>query len=778
MVEARKKCPKIIFAHVATFKKGHTEWSYNNNERPNKQLHKVSLTPYRRESRKIFELLQRTVSLIEKASIDETYMDLGELVHKELTRLFPQLSDIKPHENLPDPPKLDDLPEGYSWTGRIIGSNDDEYQGQNVGLDLYGFENDQKKQEPVEKIQHINTNEEPSNLMSKYEKKMNTMEPKKEEPVEVKNNVSLEIDDWDDVCLLIGSKIVKDLRQSVLDELGYTCSVGLSRNKALSKLGSGILKPATQNIIRSAVIPMFLERFEITDMWGLGGKLGQQLIKRLDIPNKGSIPYLLQISRDQLQRKISPKLTKQVIKLIRGTDSAPVVNRIDIKTMASVKNFNRFPLKGSKDVIEWLKVYAADLAGRLVELCELKDKEAKSDYIVSPVVQYYPKSLSLAFKSEHRTAQYQKQMQFPTGVVRKSLEKTLFETGCKLLKILESDVGGPNKRNTLYPCESLSLEIHGFTQKTDIGAPGSSQMPLSSFFKASKNEMGTFAGSQSNSPARSSSESPSKCDEQVKLESTPSIAPINEKPFLFDDDDDSEKNIETGPFQMDESPTEAGQDYETTEAIKDLSLNLEQDQSGENIAPSLGSSILFGARRNRKSLRNSPPKPLHILSEVSSQSTATSSEFVSSQPSFSLDSQPSTFPSLNSEPTQPATDSGFDHEPDLFVNSQPDNDQKLTVRCSRCKNDIALQDLFSHEDWHKDQDALKARKKGSASLTSFFKSQPSFKAVPEGTKTKPLLGGIPKPIALSKRPPDSKHAKNKDFKRPKLAKNQTFLKFE
>ena len=83
---ARAKCPDIVFAHVATFLKGDTAWAYHEN--PRKATHKVSLDPYRRESRKIFGIFKEHCSVVEKASIDETYLDLGEVVYKRLLELF------------------------------------------------------------------------------------------------------------------------------------------------------------------------------------------------------------------------------------------------------------------------------------------------------------------------------------------------------------------------------------------------------------------------------------------------------------------------------------------------------------------------------------------------------------------------------------------------------------------------------------------------------------------------------------------------------------------
>ena len=117
---ARAKCPDIVFAHVATFLKGDTAWAYHEN--PRKATHKVSLDPYRRESRKIFGIFKEHCRVVEKASIDETYLDLGEVVYKRLLELFPELREdkLKPGAPLPEPPTLAQLWEkGVEWMGTL-----------------------------------------------------------------------------------------------------------------------------------------------------------------------------------------------------------------------------------------------------------------------------------------------------------------------------------------------------------------------------------------------------------------------------------------------------------------------------------------------------------------------------------------------------------------------------------------------------------------------------------------------------------------------------------
>lgn len=68
--EAKRLCPEMIFAHVATYKIGEIDFKYH--EKPNQRTHKVSLDPYRRASMKIFGILKEFCPLhVQKASVDE-----------------------------------------------------------------------------------------------------------------------------------------------------------------------------------------------------------------------------------------------------------------------------------------------------------------------------------------------------------------------------------------------------------------------------------------------------------------------------------------------------------------------------------------------------------------------------------------------------------------------------------------------------------------------------------------------------------------------------------
>ena len=59
--EAKKLCPNLIMQHVATWKEGDEKWAYHDDASKNIATHKVSLDPYRLESRKILACIKETL---------------------------------------------------------------------------------------------------------------------------------------------------------------------------------------------------------------------------------------------------------------------------------------------------------------------------------------------------------------------------------------------------------------------------------------------------------------------------------------------------------------------------------------------------------------------------------------------------------------------------------------------------------------------------------------------------------------------------------------------
>lgn len=291
----KEKCPNVILAHAAVYEKGSAKWKYVD-KLPYQGHCKVSLDPYRRESRKIFKILLENCDLVQKASVDEGYIDFGRLVYHQIRQLIPYNDD--PDAQLPP------IPEDLKI----------EYHGELYQVD------------------------------------------------------GVEVNDWDDVAILMASNHLYDFRQKIFKKLGYTTSGGVSRSKNMAKLAGGFLKPDNQTIILNSQIPKFLKNFELTEINGLGGKLGEQILTHFSVPpGTNSIEYLNTIPEEQVKSSDFDHLYE----IIRGDFRQELKDRTDIKSMMSRKQMmTNAPLTTLYDCLDWLKTFSGDLCNRLEDLDE------------------------------------------------------------------------------------------------------------------------------------------------------------------------------------------------------------------------------------------------------------------------------------------------------------------------------------------------------------------------------------------------------------------------
>lgn len=294
----------MIAQHVATWREGDDKWAYRDDAAANIATDKVSLDPYRLQSRKILALIKdslpKDLQRVEKASIDEVFMDLSAHIHSELLRRFPELSNSPSSgdaaENLPFPSAA-----ALDW-------RDDN---------LVVLEEDQEALDP----------------------------------------------DWDDVVILMGSEIVRGVRAQIRGKLGYTCSAGIANNKLISKLGSAFKKPNAQTVVRSRAVLPFLTGIKVTKMRNLGGKLGDQVVSTFGTE---SVKELRDIPLDQFKARLGEETAVWLYNTIKGIDHSEVNSRTQIKSMLSAKSF-RPSIKTPEQAIKWLRIFAGDIYSRLVE---------------------------------------------------------------------------------------------------------------------------------------------------------------------------------------------------------------------------------------------------------------------------------------------------------------------------------------------------------------------------------------------------------------------------
>ncbi|XP_058128932.1 DNA polymerase eta [Anopheles ziemanni] len=200
--EAKQHCPEIELPQVPQVRG------------------KADLTRYREAGKEVAEVLKCFTPLLERASIDEAYLDITERV---LVRIR-EMNEGK-FQLLPD--KL-------------------------VNTFVVGYEN-----------------------IGEFVKKLsNNSDDQSSDKLEYKKS---------DIKLLVGASIVNEIRAAVKEKTGYECSAGIAHNKILAKLTAGFHKPNKQTILPIDSIPKLYETLPVKKVKGLGGKLGEQVCEVLKI---------------------------------------------------------------------------------------------------------------------------------------------------------------------------------------------------------------------------------------------------------------------------------------------------------------------------------------------------------------------------------------------------------------------------------------------------------------------------------------------------------------
>ncbi|CBY02412.1 hypothetical protein LEMA_P011990.1 [Plenodomus lingam JN3] len=373
--EALKQCPELILQHVATWKEGDEKWAYHENSFKDMSTHKVSLDPYRQASRKILQCIKEALpekeQRVEKASIDEVFMDLSAQVHTILLDRYPELRGPAPYEDPTE--RLPKVPTtALDWAADALVETGEE---------------DGEDADP----------------------------------------------DWDDVCMVIASEIVREVRRHIKDTLGYTCSAGVARNKMLSKLGSGYKKPNQQTVIRNRAVKHFLGDMKFTKIRMLGGKLGDEVVAMF---GTDKVRDLMDQPLEQL-KKLGDDTGTWLYSTIRGEDNSEVNPRTQIKSMLSAKSF-RPSINSFEQGVRWLRIFVADIFSRCVEEGVLENKRR-------------PKTINL----HHRQGAQTRSRQAPIPQGKPLSEAILFDLAKNLLAQVVVD-------GRAWPCANLSLSVGGF----------------------------------------------------------------------------------------------------------------------------------------------------------------------------------------------------------------------------------------------------------------------------------------------------------------------------
>ena len=425
---ARTKCPSLVPVHTATFKKGSRNWiSTPLGEFPSPFDHKVSLDPYRREGRKVLQILQKNCDLVQKASVDEAFLDLGRLI-------FNLLINEKTNNLLND-----EQISSLNQLRQIYNSGD------------YSMDN----------------------FLPNIPSLSHSIFPAIGNIIKQNDNDELIYDDWDDLIIALGSILTNMIRDTIYKETKFFTSCGVSSTKSLSKIASDFKKPDTQTIIFNKFINNFLDNgsFELTDFWTLGGNKGKEVMDILECPkfDKQSIKYirekwpeLIFLQTEMKERytdltifqkftfplKDCDAMSLKIYQLVRGNWKEPVNAKPLVKSMMANKNMRGDSCKDFADCMSWLQVFAGELELRIHELQE----ETKKLLI--------PKTISVSIRSDNRSSIHSKSGPFVIGnssITRDEFFQLILDSATPLIKELDLVY-----KDTVYPLTGLSLGLSNF----------------------------------------------------------------------------------------------------------------------------------------------------------------------------------------------------------------------------------------------------------------------------------------------------------------------------
>lgn len=360
--EALEKCPGLKLVHVATFASGETEPKYHDKVTP--QTHKVSLEPYRRASKAVFAILQRFGCVLQRASVDEAFIDAEKTVEAQMESV-----------------NLDSVSLDFSDLGAVVCKNTDSLGklGQSTQLCL------------------------------------------------VENTAA-------NRRLYLAAQLAKRMRQTIFDELGYTCSAGISHNKTLAKLGSSLNKPNQQSVILAEEAEAFVATVPVSKVPLLGGKFGAQICEKLGDSETLTCGAVAKLELQYLIGKFGSENGAWLYNISRGLCNAPVVEQITIKGMMSAKSFRPYVSK-LEELRRWILVLSSELYTRVYEVLE----ETNS----------WPKTLTLHYRIYPELQERSRSVPFPSRFKITSID-AIVQLACS--SILS---------DKMLPCSRLSLQLNG-----------------------------------------------------------------------------------------------------------------------------------------------------------------------------------------------------------------------------------------------------------------------------------------------------------------------------
>ena len=116
-------------------------------------------------------------------------------------------------------------------------------------------------------------------------------------------------------------QIAQRIRDTIADEQGITCSVGVAPTKFIAKLASGLAKPDGLLVVPESEVVGFLHQLPVGALWGVGDRT-EEVLQRLGLHTVADIAHT---PLDTLRRALGENAGPALHALAWGRDSRPVI---------------------------------------------------------------------------------------------------------------------------------------------------------------------------------------------------------------------------------------------------------------------------------------------------------------------------------------------------------------------------------------------------------------------------------------------------------------------
>jgi len=116
-------------------------------------------------------------------------------------------------------------------------------------------------------------------------------------------------------------QIAQQIRDTIADEQGITCSAGVASTKFIAKLASGLVKPDGLLVVPEAEVVSFLHQLPVGALWGVGDRT-EEALQRLGLRTVADIAHT---PLDTLRRALGNNAGPALHALAWGQDTRSVV---------------------------------------------------------------------------------------------------------------------------------------------------------------------------------------------------------------------------------------------------------------------------------------------------------------------------------------------------------------------------------------------------------------------------------------------------------------------